>query len=66
MDNLHPGTGRKASTIEQFCADHSISRATFYNLIQAGKAPRIMKVGGKRLVSVEAASAWREAMAEAS
>jgi predicted DNA-binding transcriptional regulator AlpA len=66
MDKIHPATsGRKALTIEQFCADHNICRATFYNLAKIGQAPRIMKVGGKRLVSEEAAAAWRAAMTEA-
>jgi len=66
MDANPPGTtGRKASSIEQFCSDHGISRATFYNLLKAGKAPRIMRVGARRLVSEEAAAEWRQAMTAA-
>ena len=52
-------TGRKTYTVPQFCADHNISRASFYNLLSEGKGPTIMKVGSRTLVSVEAAAAWR-------
>jgi hypothetical protein len=61
MNTIHP-SDRRASTIEQFCAEHNISRATFYNLAKVGQAPRTMKVRGKRLISQEAAAAWRVAM----
>jgi hypothetical protein len=56
--------GRKASTVDEFCASHSISRAMFYKLQRAGKAPVTMKVGIRQLVSEEAAAAWRAAMTE--
>jgi hypothetical protein len=63
MDTIHPTTtGRKASSIEQFCKDHDISRATFYNLKKAGKTPRLMHVGARVLISDEAAAEWRAAM----
>jgi predicted DNA-binding transcriptional regulator AlpA len=63
MDTILPGTtGRKASSIEQFCKDHGISRATFYNLKKAGKMPRLMHVGARVLISEEAAAEWRTAM----
>jgi hypothetical protein len=53
---------KQAYTIDEFCAAHSICRASFYNLQRAGSAPAIMRVGGRRLISVEAAAAWRRAM----
>lgn len=53
---------KPASTIAQFCADHNISRPTFYNLVAAGRGPRIMKVGSKSLISTEAAADWRRQM----
>jgi predicted DNA-binding transcriptional regulator AlpA len=56
--------GRKASTVDEFCAEHSISRAMFYKLQKAGQAPRTMRVGSKQLISEEAAFAWRSAMTE--
>jgi hypothetical protein len=43
MNTIHP-SDRRASTIEQFCAEHNISRATFYNLAKVGQAPRTIYV----------------------
>jgi hypothetical protein len=51
--------GPDAYSIAGFCAAHSISRASFYNLLKAGAAPRIMRVGARVLISREAAAAWR-------
>lgn len=53
---------KHAWTIEEFCQSHAISRATFYNLLKRGEAPVTMQVGKRRLVSAEAASAWRSRM----
>ena len=62
MDMIQPGlTGRKASSIDEFCAEHGISRAMFYKLRAQGKAPRLMAIGSRRLISAEAAAAWRRA-----
>jgi predicted DNA-binding transcriptional regulator AlpA len=67
MNQIQPSTtARKAWTIEEFCAAHGICRATYYNLKKAGKAPPVMKVGGrKQLISEEAATEWRAAMTAA-
>jgi hypothetical protein len=54
-----PNTGRKAFTVDEFCTNHSISRAMFYKLAKAGMGPRVMRVGTKQLVSEEEAAAWR-------
>ena len=54
--------GRKAFSIDEFCAAHGISRAMYYLLAKAGKAPRTMCVGARRLISEEAASDWRRLM----
>lgn len=53
---------RPAYTVAQFCADHNISRTHFYQLIKDGKAPRLMKVGRRVLISAEAAADWRRDM----
>jgi len=45
---------------------HGISRATFYNLIKRQLAPRLMKVGKRTLISVEAAAEWRAQMEKTS
>jgi hypothetical protein len=34
----------------------------FYKLLAEGKAPRVMVVGTRRLISIEAAAAWRASM----
>lgn len=52
----------QAISIKNFCAAHNISRATFYNLMKAQNAPATMLVGRRRLISTEAAQAWREKM----
>jgi hypothetical protein len=60
METIQPAvTGRKASSIDEFCRDHGISRAMFYKLQRAGLGPRVMVVGTRKLVSIEAAAAWR-------
>jgi predicted DNA-binding transcriptional regulator AlpA len=51
--------GPDAYGIASFCVAHNISRATFYNLVRAGEAPRLMRVGARVLISREAAADWR-------
>ena len=49
-----------AYTIGEFCARNGpISRAFYYVLRKDGKAPREMHVGGRVLISAEAAAQWR-------
>ena len=48
-----------SSSIEAFCDRHHICRATFYNLMKAGKAPRTMKVGSRRRITLEAEAEWQ-------
>jgi hypothetical protein len=52
----------RASTVDEFCHSHRISRGTFYNLLKAGHGPSIMKVGARTLISAEAAADWRRKM----
>lgn len=54
----------KASyTIPEFCADHgNISKSFFHKLVNEGKAPRLMKIGRRTLISAEAAAQWRALM----
>lgn len=50
-------------TVSEFCAAHGdISRSFFYKLLKQGKAPRLMKVGSRVLISAEAAAEWRAKM----
>ncbi len=63
MDAIQANTtGKKAYSINEFCALHGISRSTYYNMRKVGKAPREMTVMGRRLVSEEAGAEWRRQM----
>jgi hypothetical protein len=48
-----------ALTVSEFCASHRISRSQLYKLWRQSRGPRCMEVGKRRLISVEAAAAWR-------
>jgi len=48
-----------AYTIAEFCDSHRISRSKLYELWDVGKGPRVMCVGTKKLISMEAAADWR-------
>jgi hypothetical protein len=51
-----------AYSIADFCRQHGgMSEAFFHKLISDGDGPRLMRVGGRTMVSVEAAAAWRRA-----
>jgi predicted DNA-binding transcriptional regulator AlpA len=54
-----PPTPCLALSIRQFCQAHSISEDFFYKLKRQGEAPRLMKVGARTLISMEAAAEWR-------
>lgn len=56
----------KAATIPEFCKQHRISVAFFYKLKNAGKAPRVTKVGARSIITDEDAAEWRRVMSEAS
>lgn len=51
-----------AHSVEHFCKSNGISRSFFYKLQREGKAPRVMKIGRRTLISREAASEWRRQM----
>ncbi|TLU71461.1 helix-turn-helix transcriptional regulator [Lichenicoccus roseus] len=53
---------RHIFSVDEFGQSHGLSRATLYNLWKAGKGPVFMKVGSRRLISEEAATAWRRQM----
>jgi len=55
------GSGKACYSIDEFCSAHAISRAMFYKLRAAGKAPVTMSVGTRTLISCEAAANWRRA-----
>jgi len=51
-------------TINEFCAEHKISRSFYYKLHAQGKAPRICKIGTRSLISADDAAAWRRGLQE--
>lgn len=58
-------SNQAAVTIAQFCSAHGLGRTSFYHLVKQGKAPRLMKVGRRTLISSEAAADWRRDMERA-
>jgi hypothetical protein len=63
MDN-ESRTAVEAFSVAEFCEAHRISRALFYLLLKEGNGPRLMRVGRRTLVTVEAAAEWRRRMEE--
>jgi hypothetical protein len=60
LKSLPPPSPQKlAYWIDEFCMLHGFSRAQYYVLRRAGLGPVEMCVGSRRLISVEAAAAWR-------
>jgi hypothetical protein len=57
-----PERPKLAFSLREFCDSHSISESTFHRLVREGRGPVVMRVGGKILISTEAAKAWRKAM----
>lgn len=56
---IAPPIARAASTIDEFCEAHRISKPMLYKLWKLGLGPKFMSVGAKRLISNEAGAAWR-------
>lgn len=48
--------------IPSFCSAHKISRSLFYKLLKEGAGPRLMKLGRRTLITLEAAADWRREM----
>jgi hypothetical protein len=52
-------TSRLALSIPEFCESFRIGEDFFYKLKRQGRAPRLMKVGARTLISLAAADEWR-------
>jgi predicted DNA-binding transcriptional regulator AlpA len=50
---------RDAFSLAEFCERHGFSRSSLYTLLRDGQGPRVMRVGGRSLISRESAAAWR-------
>ena len=53
---------RKTYTVKQFTQTYNLSRSTIYRLWRDGRGPRVLRVGRKVLITVEAAQEWARAM----
>jgi hypothetical protein len=65
-DNRVISQQKAAYSVVEFCARDGICRVSLYNYWRRGIGPRFMKVGSRRLISVEAERDWhreREAAA---
>lgn len=52
---------KQSFSIPEFCSTHGISRGYFYEMRKRGIGPKEMRVGGRVMISREAAAAWRRA-----
>ena len=52
----------KAYTVKQFTQAYNLSRSTIYRLWRDGRGPRVLRVGRKVLITVEAAQEWARSM----
>ena len=53
---------KRVWSVDEFCAAHEISRASFYKLRAQGEAPATFKLGRKTLITDSAASDWLRAV----
>jgi predicted DNA-binding transcriptional regulator AlpA len=49
-------------SVPLFLAEHGISRSLFYRLVKEGRGPRLARIGGRTLITAEAAAEWRTRM----
>jgi predicted DNA-binding transcriptional regulator AlpA len=54
-----PHADYEALSVVEFCEIHGVSRSLLYKLWAAGQGPKFFKAGARRLISKEAAAAWR-------
>jgi hypothetical protein len=58
-DKHTPPPPRGAYTLKEFAEAHGISYDMVRKLMRQGLAPRLMRIGRRPLISIEAAVAWR-------
>ena len=59
---IQPHDQRDAFSLREFADRHGISISHLFEMLKDGRGPITMRVGRRRLVSVEAAAAWRREM----
>jgi predicted DNA-binding transcriptional regulator AlpA len=77
LTSVHHGTGsampvhigkdkqKHPRSIDGFCARWGICRASFYNLRKQNKAPAILRVGSRSIITPEAEAEWASRNTEA-
>jgi hypothetical protein len=58
LRRLDQPMGDRDLTIPQWCAKHNVSRAGFYKMKKAGRAPRVIENGGLRRITPAADADW--------
>jgi hypothetical protein len=51
-----------AMSISEFCRRHSLSEPMYYKLQKHGRGPRVMRLGGRTLITADSAARWRRAV----
>jgi hypothetical protein len=51
-----------AFSVDEFLVRNRISRGLFYKKLKQGRGPRIMKVGGRKLISADAERDWHRSL----
>jgi len=64
MYTLPTFSRRAVYSVQEFCEAHDITKVLFYKMLKSGNGPRIMKVGTRTLISLDAAAEWRRACEE--
>jgi predicted DNA-binding transcriptional regulator AlpA len=59
---LSQPTAVGADSVAEHCERFGISKTTFYELQRQGHGPRVMRVGGRTLVSHAAALEWQRSL----
>jgi len=59
---VSPPPDYEACTISQFCVKYGISPSFYWKIQALGIGPRVLKLGGRRFITRQAASDWLRAM----
>jgi hypothetical protein len=60
IENLSAQQGQHAAyTVAEFCQAYRISRSKLYQLWDADIGPRVLKIGAKILITIDAARDWQ-------
>ena len=50
---------KRALSVAEFCRSYGVSKSTFYKIVRDGVGPKLMKLGERTLISIEAVDEWR-------